>query len=111
VSRYFVYKQALLDEAERLVQADVLGEKEDIFFLTVPELHDVVRTHQVDEQLIRRRKDAFRSHQALTPPGCSHPTAKSSPGQTDATMCRPVRWLAYPLLPGPAKGERESSWT
>jgi phosphoenolpyruvate synthase/pyruvate phosphate dikinase len=68
VSRYFVYKQALLDEAERLVQADVLGEKEDIFFLTFQELHDVVRTNQVDDELIRRRKDAFRSYQALTPP-------------------------------------------
>ena len=32
VSRYFLYKQALLDEAERLVQADVLREQEDIFF-------------------------------------------------------------------------------
>jgi pyruvate,water dikinase len=31
VSRYFVYKQALLEEAERLVQAHVLREKEDIF--------------------------------------------------------------------------------
>src|SRR5215217_114547 len=30
VSRYFVYKQALLEEAERLVQAHVLREKEDI---------------------------------------------------------------------------------
>ena len=30
VSRYFVYKQALLKEAERLVQADVLREKGDI---------------------------------------------------------------------------------
>ncbi len=34
VSRYFVYKQALLEEAERLVQAHVLREKEDIFHLT-----------------------------------------------------------------------------
>ena len=68
VSRYFVYKQALLDEAERLVQADVLREKEDIFFLTFQEVHDVVRTNQVDEELIRRRKDAFRSYEALTPP-------------------------------------------
>jgi rifampicin phosphotransferase len=68
VSRYFVYKQALLDEAERLVQADVLCEKEDIFFLAFRELHDVVRTNQVDEELIRRRKDAFRSYEALTPP-------------------------------------------
>jgi rifampicin phosphotransferase len=68
VSRYFVYKQALLDEAERLVQAGVLREKEDIFFLTFQELHDVVRTNQVDDELIRRRRDEFRSHRALTPP-------------------------------------------
>ncbi|MFJ9034729.1 rifamycin-inactivating phosphotransferase [Streptomyces sp. NPDC102274] len=68
VSRYFVYKQALLEEAERLVQADVLPEKEDIFYLTFQELHDVVRSNQVDDQLIQRRKDAFRSYHALTPP-------------------------------------------
>src|SRR3954451_5508930 len=68
VSRYFVYKQALLKEAERLVQAHVLREKEDIFYLRFPELHDVARTNHVDDQLICRRKDAFRSYQALTPP-------------------------------------------
>jgi pyruvate,water dikinase len=68
ISRYFVYKQALLEEAERLVQAHVLREKEDTFFLTLQEFHDVVRTNGVDEQLIRQRKDAFRSYQALTPP-------------------------------------------
>ena len=68
VSRYFVYKQALLAEAERLVQAHVLREKEDIFYLTLQELHEVVRTNQADDQLIRQRKDAFSSHQALTPP-------------------------------------------
>ncbi len=68
VSRYFVYKQALLGEAERLVQAGVLRESEDIFFLTFQELHDVVRTQRVDDPLIRQRKDAFQSYQALTPP-------------------------------------------
>jgi rifampicin phosphotransferase len=68
VSRYFVYKQALLEEAERLVQASVLGEKEDIFYLTFQELQDVVRTNQADDQLITQRKDAFRSYQAMTPP-------------------------------------------
>jgi rifampicin phosphotransferase len=68
VSRYFVYKQALLEEAERLMQAHVLREREDIFYLTFQELHDVVRTNQVDDQLIGQRKDAFRSYQALTPP-------------------------------------------
>jgi pyruvate,water dikinase len=68
VSRYFVYKQALLGEAERLVQANVLRDREDIFYLRFGELHDVVRTNRVDDQVIAQRKDAFRSHQALTPP-------------------------------------------
>jgi pyruvate,water dikinase len=68
VSRYFVYKQALLEEAERLVQADVLREKEDAFYLTLPELYDAVRTHQVDEQLVRRRENEFRFYHTLTPP-------------------------------------------
>jgi phosphoenolpyruvate synthase/pyruvate phosphate dikinase len=68
ISRYFVYKQALLKEAERLVQGHVLRDREDIFYLTLQEFHDVVRTNRVDDQLIRERKDAFRSYQALTPP-------------------------------------------
>ncbi len=68
VSRYFVYKRALLAEAERLVRAHVLREKEDIFYLTFQEFHEVVRTNQVDDRLIRQRREAFRSYQALTPP-------------------------------------------
>ncbi len=68
VSRYFVYKQALLKEAERLVQTDVLSDTEDIFYLTFHELHDLAGTRRSHHQLIRRRKEAFRSDQALTPP-------------------------------------------
>ncbi|MFE2735125.1 rifamycin-inactivating phosphotransferase [Streptomyces sp. NPDC059349] len=68
ISRYFVYKQALLAEAERLVQAEVLSEKEDVFYLTFQELHDAARSHQMDDQLIHRRKETFRSYHALTPP-------------------------------------------
>lgn len=68
VSRYFIYKQALLEEAERFVQAHLLHERDDIFYLTFQELHHLARTHQVDGQLIERRKAAFRSYQVLAPP-------------------------------------------
>jgi pyruvate,water dikinase len=68
ISRYFIYKQALLHEADRLVRARVLREPEDIFYLRLTELADVVRTNQVDGQLIAQRKAAFTSYQALTPP-------------------------------------------
>ncbi len=63
ISRYFVYKQALMEEADRLVQAGVLREREDLFYLRFDEIQDVL-----DDRLIAERKDAFRSYQALTPP-------------------------------------------
>ena len=68
IKRYFIYKEALLKEAERLARAGVLRGKEDLFYLRFEELHDVVRTHRVDEDLIQQRKHAFRSYQSLTPP-------------------------------------------
>jgi pyruvate,water dikinase len=68
VSRYFVYKQALLKEAEQLVQAGVLHEKEDIYYLTFEELHEVVRTNKLDDQLISKRKDEYKIYEKLTPP-------------------------------------------
>lgn len=50
------------------MQAGVLAGKEDIFYLTFQELHDVVRSHQADGRLIEQRKEEFRSYHALTPP-------------------------------------------
>ena len=68
VSRYLVYKQALLGEARRLVEAGVLSEEEDIFYLTLEELGDVARAGRADVELIRRRADEFRSYRSLSPP-------------------------------------------
>src|SRR4051794_9701264 len=68
ISRYFVYKQALLREADRLVRAGVLREREDVFYLRLQEFHEVVRTQRLDQQLVDERKAAFTSYAALTPP-------------------------------------------
>ncbi|WP_461105897.1 rifamycin-inactivating phosphotransferase [Spirosoma koreense] len=68
ICRYLAYKQALLTEAERLVQAGVMPEKEDIYFLTFDELREVVRTQQLDAQLIANRKTAYKHYEKLTPP-------------------------------------------
>lgn len=68
VSRYFVYKQALLKEAEQLVQAGVIHEKEDIYYLTFEELHEAARTQKIDDQIISKRKDEYKLYEKLTPP-------------------------------------------
>lgn len=68
INRYFVYKQSLLKEAEQLVQAGVIHEKEDIYYLTFEELHEVVSTHKLDYQIISKQKDEFKLYEKLTPP-------------------------------------------
>ncbi|MFD2656727.1 phosphoenolpyruvate synthase [Gracilibacillus thailandensis] len=68
INRYFVYKQALLKEAEQLVQANVIHEKEDIYYLSFEELSEVIRTNKLDYQVINIRKEEYKLYKKLTPP-------------------------------------------
>lgn len=68
VSRSFVYRQALLREAERLLQTGVLRRRDDIDFLRFEELREVVNTGVVDHDLVATRRAEFVAHQPLTPP-------------------------------------------
>jgi pyruvate,water dikinase len=68
VNRYFAYKRALMKEADRLVESNVLRDREDVFFLTFQEFRHVALTKVVDYNLIGERKAMFRAHQRLTPP-------------------------------------------
>lgn len=68
ICRYFVYKQALLREAEQLVQDQVIREKEDMYYLTFEELHEAVRTRRLDYAIVDRRKEEYRGYEKLSPP-------------------------------------------
>jgi pyruvate,water dikinase len=72
VTRYFIYKQAVMKEAAQLVQANVIRDKEDIYYLTFEELRELILpaggTNKLDYQLISKRKDAYKLYEKLTPP-------------------------------------------
>lgn len=68
VNRYFLYKQALLKEAERLVQAKVIHEKEDSYYLTFEEFREVVASNKLDYNIISERKEEHKLYEKLTPP-------------------------------------------
>ena len=68
VSRYFVYKQALLKEADRLVQTNVIHEKEDIYYLDFEEFREVLVTNKLDYEIICKRKEEYKLFEKLTPP-------------------------------------------
>lgn len=104
VSRYFVYKQALLAEAERLVRAGVLREKEDSFYLTFQEFHLAARSHQVDDRLIQQRKEAFRSYQALTPPRVLTSDGEAVTGAYRRDDVPPGALIGLPVSAGTVEG-------
>ncbi|WP_353719933.1 rifamycin-inactivating phosphotransferase [Dyadobacter sp. 676] len=68
VSRYFIYKQALLEEAARLEQKGVLRDREDIYYLTFGELRELVETQEARDTLIAERKALQQIYERLSPP-------------------------------------------
>lgn len=68
ISRYDIYKQALQNEAEKLANAQIIHEIKDIYYLTFEEFREVVETNIMDEELILKRKEDFKSYEKLTPP-------------------------------------------
>ncbi|MDQ1034790.1 phosphoenolpyruvate synthase/pyruvate phosphate dikinase [Streptomyces sp. V3I8] len=104
VSRYFLYKQALLREAERLVETGVLPEKEDAFYLTYQEFEEAVRSQRVDSLLVRRRKDAFRSYQALTPPRVLTSDGEALTGAYRRDDAPPGALIGLPVSAGAVEG-------
>jgi pyruvate,water dikinase len=104
VSRYFVYKQALLKEAERLVQANVLREKEDIYYLTFEELREVVRTKKLDYQIISKRKDEYRFYEKLTPPRVITSDGEIVTGEYKRENLPPAALAGLPVSAGVIEG-------
>jgi rifampicin phosphotransferase len=68
VNRYVVYKRALLQEAERLVQAGAIRDVDDISYLTFDELRDVAATQEVARALIDERRADQQRFEKLKPP-------------------------------------------
>lgn len=68
INRYFIYKQALLKEAEQLVQSGVIHEVDDIYYLTFEEFHEVIRTNKLNYELIHKQKNDYKLYEKLTPP-------------------------------------------
>ncbi|MEN6326921.1 MAG: phosphoenolpyruvate synthase [Syntrophomonas sp.] len=68
IQRFYIYKQALLKEAGRLVQKEIIQNKEDIYYLTFEEFREAVKTNRLNYGIITRRKAKYEMYEKLTPP-------------------------------------------
>jgi rifampicin phosphotransferase len=104
VSRYFVYKQALLAEAGRLLDAGRLRARDDIFYLTFDELQEVVGGRVLADELVAERQAAYRSYQALTPPRVLTSDGEVITGSYQGAAIPPGALAGLPVSAGTVEG-------
>lgn len=68
VRRYQVYKKVLMKEAHQLLEKGIIKSAEDIFYLYLDELIDVVSTNNLDYSIIEERRENYVLYEKLTPP-------------------------------------------
>lgn len=68
ISRLFIYKKALMEEAKRLVAKGIIREADDIAYLTFQELREVIKDNRLDHEFIGRRKEEHKINERLSPP-------------------------------------------
>lgn len=68
VQHFDLVKQAILQEAAALVDAGILEHPEEVFWLSLQEVKEVIATRRCDRNVINRRKEKFRQEEKLTPP-------------------------------------------
>jgi pyruvate,water dikinase len=68
MQRNYIYKQALLKEAGKLVQKGLIRKEEDIYYLTFEELKEAVKINCLDYGIITKRKEEYEVYEKLTPP-------------------------------------------
>lgn len=104
VSRYFVYKQGLLKEAEKLVRKGVIQEKEDIYYLTLEELEEVVRTNKLEYDMITERKEEYKFYEKLTPPRVMTSDGEIITGEYKRDNIRSNAIIGLPVSSGVIEG-------
>ena len=62
------FKQAVLEEAAKLVAAGILKHPEEVFWFTLQEIKEMIETQRVDRKLITMRKEKFQQDAKMTPP-------------------------------------------
>jgi pyruvate,water dikinase len=68
IKRYYIYKQALLAEAAKLLQKGIIKEIEDVYYLYLDELRAAVKAGRLDYSIIESRREDYKRYEKLTPP-------------------------------------------
>ncbi|MDD3268745.1 MAG: phosphoenolpyruvate synthase [Syntrophomonadaceae bacterium] len=104
IQRFYIYKQVLLKEGEKLMQKGVIRDKEDIYYLTFEELRETVKTKRLDYVIITRRKAEYEFYEKLTPPRLMTSEGESIMGEYDTGSIPEDALAGVPVSTGVIEG-------
>jgi len=104
MQHFYVYRQALKQEAARLVQAGVFHEPDDIYFLGLDELRQAASTNHLDYRIIAQRKADFEVFQKLTPPRVMTSDGEVISGEYDSAGSPAGALIGVPASAGIIEG-------
>ncbi|MCM3339840.1 phosphoenolpyruvate synthase [Paenibacillus sp. MER TA 81-3] len=106
VRHFELYRRAVIELGDDLAARGVLFERNDIFFLTLPEMKDVITgTFEQDVQLlIAARKDSFKHYQRLQPPRVITSEGEIIEGRLDGGNAPEGSLIGIPVSPGIVEG-------
>lgn len=104
LQRYNLYKQALLKEGEKLAQRGIIREKEDIYFLSIEELREVVKTNRLDYSVITERIEEYEANMKLTPPRVMTSEGEVISGEYDTGKMPQGALAGIPVSSGTIEG-------
>ncbi|UCG57382.1 MAG: hypothetical protein JSU70_21255 [Phycisphaerales bacterium] len=101
------WRRMLLSLGERLRDQGVLKEKDDIFFLELPEIHAIVDGSYAGDVLnqVRARKAEYESHRTITPPITVQGRYKGETSMPDLSDTAKELLTGLAVSPGMARGK------
>src|SRR5690606_4225307 len=104
VNHFYIYKQALMKEADGLLQSGLIRDREDVFYLTFEEFRQAVATHRLEYPLISRRKAEHARYLKLTPPRVIASDGEIINGEYTQKSLPPAALPGIPVSSGLAEG-------
>ncbi|WP_285104461.1 phosphoenolpyruvate synthase [Paenibacillus sp. UMB4589-SE434] len=107
VRHFWHYKRALLDLADSFITQGILQQRDDIFYLTLPEMKAVISgsMQQDIQSLIMTRKESYRHYRRLHPPRVMTSEGEIIEGRMDSGDAPVGSLIGTPVSPGVVEGK------
>jgi len=104
ICRYWLFKKALMKEADRLVAIGAIRDREDVYYLTLSEFQETVNMNRLDLCLIEKRKSEHAFFEKLTPPRIMTSDGENVSGKYVSAGVPEGALLGVPVSSGTAQG-------